>query len=90
MERNDSPLGFTVEGILTMAGGRMAVAEKTGVVFQSVAKWSRRIPKQHARTVAVMAGLPLEIVRPDMVQRGHREAHAYIADKRGRLNEKTQ
>lgn len=78
MIRIDEPIGYTVEGILALAGGRGAVAKKLGLPIQSVAKWARRIPDRHARTVAIMAGLPLEIVRPDMVQRGHNEAGGYV------------
>lgn len=55
-----------------MAGGKAAVARRLGIALQSVAKWSQRIPARHAREVAIMAGLPLEIVRPDMV-RGAKE-----------------
>jgi len=64
---------------LAMAGGRGAVATKLGISVQSVVKWERRIPDRHARTVAIMAGLPLEIVRPDMVQKGHEQAAAHAA-----------
>ena len=64
----DEPIGYTVEGVLGLAGGRGAVARKCGVSVQTVAKWDRRIPASHARTVAIMAGLPLAVVRPDMVQ----------------------
>lgn len=78
MTRTDEPIGYTVEGILAMAGGRGAVATKLGISVQSVVKWERRIPAPHARKIAVMAGLPLEIVRPDMVQRGHDEASDYV------------
>lgn len=66
--RPDEPIGFTVEGIIALAGGCGAVAAKCGVSVQTVAKWSRRIPDAHARQVAIMAGLPLEIVRPDFVR----------------------
>lgn len=66
--RPDEPVGFTVEGLVAMAGGCGAVAEKCGVSVQTVAKWDRRIPGAHARQVAIMAGLPLEIVRPDFVR----------------------
>ena len=79
MTRTDEPIGYTVEGILAMAGGRGAVATKLGISVQSVVKWDRRIPDRHARTVAIMAGLPLEIVRPDMVQKGHEQAAAHAA-----------
>ena len=67
----DSPVGFTVEGVLGLAGGRGAVARECGVSVQTVAKWQRRIPSSHARKVAILAGLPLAVVRPDMVQ--HKE-----------------
>jgi len=79
MTRTDEPIGYTVEGILAMAGGRGAVATKLGISVQSVVKWERRIPAPHARKIAVMAGLPLEIVRPDMVQKGHEQAAAHAA-----------
>lgn len=64
----DEPLGYTAQGIVQTAGGCGAVAEKLGLTVQTVAKWDRRIPGPHARQVAIMAGLPLEIVRPDMVR----------------------
>lgn len=64
----DEPVGYTVEGILGMCGGKGAVARKCGLTIQAVSKWDRRIPSQHARAVAILAGLPLEIVRPDMVR----------------------
>jgi hypothetical protein len=67
MRDKQSPVGFTVEGIIGVAGGKAVVARACGVTIQAVAKWGRRVPAKHARTVAVMAGLPLEIVRPDMV-----------------------
>lgn len=70
MRDNDSPVGFTVEGIIGVAGGKAAVARACGVRIQSVAKWGRRVPARHAKTVAILAGLPLEIVRPDMVRSG--------------------
>lgn len=74
---NDEPIGFTVEGVLNYAGGRAAVAKACKVSIQTVAKWHRRIPDAHAQRVAVLAGLPLEIVRPDMVQNGHDKAIDY-------------
>lgn len=67
-EMKDEPVGFTVDGIIALAGGVQPVAEKCGITTQSVYKWGRRIPMQHARVVAIMAGLPLAIVRPDMVK----------------------
>lgn len=65
---SDEPVGFTVQGILDMAGGRNCVANALGLTIQTVDKWERRIPGKHARRVAIMAGLPLEIVRPDHVK----------------------
>ena len=82
MSNSDEPVGFTVEGVLALAGGRGAVAKELGVSVQSVVKWGRRIPAPHARKVAVMAGLPLEIVRPDMVKRGHDEANECVKASR--------
>jgi len=77
MKRNpEEPIGFTVSGIIGMAGGSGEVARACGVSVQSVNKWKKRVPAMHARTVAIMAGLPLEIVRPDMVQGGHELARA--------------
>lgn len=66
-----SPIGYTVAGIIGLAGGSGAVARRCEVTIQSVTKW-RYIPGKHAHTVAIMAGLPLEIVRPDHVQQGTR------------------
>lgn len=68
---HQAPIGFTVEGVIALAGGRKVVADATGVSVQSIGKWTTRIPAIHARTVAILAGLPLEIVRPDMVRAGH-------------------
>lgn len=67
MKKEQSPIGFTVDGVIGVAGGKAAVARACGVTIQSVAKWGRRVPAKHAKTVAILAGLPLEIVRPDMV-----------------------
>ena len=67
-KRKDEPIGFTVRGIIAMAGGCGKVASTLGVSVQTVTQWSRRIPSQHARDVAIMSGLPLAIVRPDLVQ----------------------
>lgn len=79
----DEPLGFTVEGILNMAGGSAAVARHLGRPIQTIRSWTKRIPHQHARAVAILAGLPLEVVRPDMVASGHAEALEYIKRKSG-------
>jgi len=68
---SQEPLGFTVAGIVALAGGAGEVARACGVSVQSVTKWRRRVPADHARKVAILAGLPLEIVRPDMVKAGH-------------------
>lgn len=72
----DEPIGYSVEGVLQLAGGRGAVAKKLGLTLQTVDKWERRIPGKHAREVAIMAGLPIEIVRPDFVQQASRDFHA--------------
>jgi hypothetical protein len=74
----DEPYGYTVDGVLALAGGRGAVAKAIGVSVQTVAKWARRIPDRHARQVAILAGLPLEIVRPDLVHSGHDQAKRYV------------
>lgn len=63
------PIGFTVSGVVAIAGGSSTVAKECGVSPQAVHKW-KYIPRKHARKVGVMAGLPLEIIRPDMVQSG--------------------
>lgn len=81
MARKDSPLGYTVEGVLGLAGGCGVVARARGLSVQTVAKWENRIPRAHAREVAIMAGLPLELVRPDMVQNGHAQALEYVKSK---------
>jgi hypothetical protein len=60
------PFGFTTIGVINLAGGSGVVARACGISIQSVTKW-RYIPGRHARTVAIAAGLPLSIVRPDMV-----------------------
>jgi len=67
-KKGQTPVGYTVAGLLGMAGGPAAVAVKCGLTVQTVSKWGNRIPMQHARTVAIMSGLPLAVVRPDMVQ----------------------
>lgn len=82
MSQEDKPIGFTVPGILAMAGGAAAVAQACGVTLQSVTKWSRRVPDRHAQKVAVMAGLPLEIVRPDLVRSGHEQAARFAKVRR--------
>lgn len=68
-----TPIGYTVTGIIGLAGGPKIVAEKLDIHVQSVLKW-RYIPSWHAQKVAILAGLPLEIVRPDMVSTGHEQA----------------
>ena len=73
MNQRKQPFGFTVSGIIGMAGGAGKVAEACKVPIQSVNKW-RYIPTWHARQVAILAGLPLEIVRPDMVRSEHAQA----------------
>lgn len=61
------PVGYTTSGVVQTAGGNGVVARALNLPVQSVAKW-KYIPGRHARQVAIMAGLPLAVVRPDMVQ----------------------
>jgi hypothetical protein len=76
MSKKKSPIGFTTKGIIGMAGGTGEVARLCEVPIQSVAKW-KYIPSWHAQKIAVKTGLPLEIIRPDMVQNGHDKAIDY-------------
>lgn len=62
------PIGYTVSGLVALAGGTGAVAKACGVSVQSVNKWTSRIPAIHARAVAILCGLPIEVIRPDMVR----------------------
>ena len=83
MNKQQEPIGFSVEGIVAMAGGTGKVAQARGLAVQSVSQWCERncIPRRHARELAIMAGLPLELVRPDMVRTGHDQAAAYVQQK---------
>lgn len=63
---NRLPIGYTVQGVVAKAGGGAAVARDLGVSPQSINKW-RKIPNRHASRVAILAGLPLAVVRPDLV-----------------------
>lgn len=65
-KRAKLPVGYTVTGVIETAGGPSAVAKACEIPIQSVVKW-RYIPGWHARKVAILAGLPLAVVRPDMV-----------------------
>lgn len=67
MKHSKLPVGYTVKGVIDKAGGAQAVAKLCDVPVQSVVKW-RYIPGWHAEKVAIAAGLPLAIVRPDHVQ----------------------
>jgi hypothetical protein len=78
--RSKEPIGYTVQGIVAMAGGAGKVSKEVGVPIQSIAKW-RYIPGWHAHKVAVLAGLPIELVRPDMCRAGHAEAMIYAQEK---------
>lgn len=60
------PIGYTVAGVVAKAGGAPAVSRDIGVSTQSIHKW-RKIPNRHANRVAILAGLPLAVVRPDLV-----------------------
>lgn len=65
-QRAKLPVGYTVTGIIDKAGGVGRVARECGVTVQAVNKW-KYIPGWHAEKVAILAGLPLAIVRPDHV-----------------------
>lgn len=80
-KRSDEPLGFTLEGVINAAGGTVVLAKALGLKVQTILKWHRRVPGKHARQVAILAGLPLEIVRPDLVRNGHEQALAYVQGK---------
>ncbi|MDI1347910.1 hypothetical protein [Aquabacterium sp.] len=67
---SDEPFGFTVRGIIDLAGGPATVARHFDLSVQTVAKWGRRVPGIYARDLAILAGLPLAVVRPDHVQGG--------------------
>lgn len=64
------PVGYTTLGVIEKAGGAAKVARLCGVTVQAVGRW-RYIPGPHAEKVAIAAGLPLAIVRPDHVQAAH-------------------
>jgi hypothetical protein len=70
------PLGFTTRGVVEMAGGAAVVACKLDLTVQAVAKWTR-IPGKYAREISIMAGLPLALVRPDLVQDADVEARLH-------------
>lgn len=63
--RDRQPVGFTVQGVVAAAGGPAALARELEITAQSVHNWTK-IPTRHARRVAVLAGLPLAVVRPDL------------------------
>ena len=81
--RRDAPLGYSVQGIVELAGGaanvsRLLTENGMQITLQGVTRWASRIPREYAQAVAIFAGLPLEIVRPDMVRAGHAEALEYV------------
>jgi hypothetical protein len=61
------PIGYTVRGIIERAGGPAKLATELKISYQSVYNW-KTIPSKHATKIAILAGLPLKIVRPSMVQ----------------------
>lgn len=67
VQDREKPVGFTVEAIIAMAKGATAIAARCGISGAAVGKWRDEIPRKYAREVAILAGLPIEIVRPDMV-----------------------
>jgi hypothetical protein len=60
-----TPVGYSVRGVVVKAGGPQAVAAARNISEQSVRLW-KTIPAKHAEVVAVMAGLPLSVVRPEL------------------------
>ncbi|RQS39801.1 Cro/CI family transcriptional regulator [Burkholderia sp. Bp8990] len=64
---NRKPIGYSVRGVVTKAGGAVKVAETLGLSHQAVRQWGDVIPSRHAEIVAGLAGLPLGVVRPDLV-----------------------
>lgn len=60
------PNGYTVPGVIALAGGASAVGRECGVDPQSVVKWTK-IPDRHIRIVSTMSGLGIEVIRPDII-----------------------
>lgn len=56
---------MTTTDIITKAGGVTAVARACGLTHPSVSVW-RQVPPRHARTVAKLAGLHPNDIRPDL------------------------
>lgn len=67
IKKSRQPIGYTVQGVVAKAGGVPFLSKDLGVTSQTIHKW-RQIPSWHAQRVAVLAGLPLAVVRPDLVQ----------------------
>jgi DNA-binding transcriptional regulator YdaS (Cro superfamily) len=54
-----------IQKIIEKAGGARAVAERLEISTQAVYKW-KRVPAEHARTVAKMAKIKARDVREDV------------------------
>lgn len=68
LKKSRQPVGFTVQGVIAKAGGVPLLSKDLGVTSQTIHKW-KQIPSWHAERVAVLSGLPLAVVRPDLVQK---------------------
>ena len=55
-----------IKGIIRQAGGPSRVAKATGLRSHATVIGWRRVPAEHARTVARMAGLTPRDLRPDV------------------------
>lgn len=62
-----TPIGYSVRGVVMKAGGINRVAHALELHPNAVRAW-RLVPDRHAELVAVMSGLPLGAVRPDLVE----------------------
>lgn len=60
-----TPIGYTVRGVVVKAGGIQTVATALGLTQNAVRNWTT-VPAKHAETVAMMATLPLAVVRPEL------------------------
>ena len=57
------PVGYSIRGVVILAGGREAVCEALGI---HSCRW-KTIPDKHVRKVSEMCGIPISELRPDLV-----------------------
>jgi hypothetical protein len=62
-----SPVGYTIKYVVNKAGGAKVLSEMLGITKQAVYRW-KAVPVDHAELVSRLSGLPLAIVRPDLVE----------------------